>query len=269
MSRDVTGMMRGSARGSFALLIGQVVTAVISTITVVWMARYLGPTAYGEYSIALLPVSIALLIQDLGMNTALTRYCALYRSENRKEELKTVVITGLTFSIITSVIISALMYLFAAPIASQFLQRPEITTLVQAAALAVLGGGGLLTTIQAILVGYEMMKVRSVTQIAWSISRTIITVALLFLGMGAFGAVLANTVSQLVAGLFGTFLIFYLIKFEKSEHLINWTTLKMMLNYGLPVSLGSLIAEASYINYTTACWYYTSPQTLLGTLTRQ
>ncbi len=234
-------MMRGSARGSLMLLVGQIVTAIISTFTVIWMARFLGPTAYGQYTIALLPISIALLFQDLGMNTALMRFCALYRHERRHSELKTIVVTGLVFSIFTSIIISAAMYLFADPIATVFLKRPEVTPLVQASALAVLGGGGLLTTIQAILVGYEMMGVRSFTQIFWSLMRTVFTVALLLIGLGAFGAVLAYTASQIVAGLVGVLLVFLVIKFEGGKTSLSWTVLRKFLSYGLPVSMGSLI----------------------------
>ncbi len=234
-------MMRGSARGSLTLLVGQIVTAIISTFTVIWMARVLGPTAYGLYTIALLPISIALLFQDLGMNTALMRFCSLYRHEGRNTELKTVVLTGLLFSIATSLVISAALYIFAGPISSTFLKRPEVTPLVQASALAVLGGGGLLTTIQAVLVGYEMMGLRSFTQIFWSIMRTVFTVALLLIGLGAYGALLAYTASQLVAGLVGALLVFIFIKFGKGKTRPSWTVLKEFLRYGLPVSMGSLL----------------------------
>ena len=223
------------------LLIGQIITAIISTFTVIWMARFLGPTAYGQYTIALLPTSIALLFQDLGMNASLMRFCSLYRHEGRNKELKTVVVTGLLFSIITSIIISTALYLFAGPIASNFLKRPEVTPLVQASALAVLGGGGLLTTIQAILVGYEMMGPRSFTQIFWSIIRTTFTLALLLIGLGTFGAVLAYTASQVVAGLVGVLLVFIIIKFEAGKTSLSWEMLKKFLNYGIPVSAGSLI----------------------------
>jgi O-antigen/teichoic acid export membrane protein len=205
------------------------------------MTRTLGSTAYGQYTIALLPVSIATLFQDLGINTALMRFCSLYRHEGRNKELKTVVVTGLLFSVAISIIISSFMYLFASPIASVFLKRPELTQMVQAAALAVLGGGGLLTTIQAILVGYEMMGLRSFTQILWSIIRTAFTVIFLLIGMGAFGAVLAFSVSQIVTGLLSTLLIFLIIKFERVKASIDWGMLKNLLKYGFPLSLGSLL----------------------------
>ena len=156
LSHDFSDMMRGSARGSLVLLVGQVVTAIISSITVIWMARVLDSIAYGQYIIALLPVSIALLFQDLGINSSMMRFCSLYRHEGRHSELKSVVITGLVFSTVMSIIISGAMYLLADPISTIFLKRPEVTPLVQLAAFAVLGGG-LLTTVQSILVGYEIM----------------------------------------------------------------------------------------------------------------
>jgi O-antigen/teichoic acid export membrane protein len=49
-------------------MVGQVVATLISAVTIIWMACFLGSTAYGEYTIALFPVSIAMLFQDLGMN---------------------------------------------------------------------------------------------------------------------------------------------------------------------------------------------------------
>jgi O-antigen/teichoic acid export membrane protein len=283
MSRDLSGMMLGSARGSVRLLVGQVVTAVISALTVMWMARYLGATSYGEYNIALLPVSISLLFQDLGMNNSLTRYCALYRSEKKFAELKTVVMTGFVFSIFTSVIISGFLYFFADFIASAYLQRPEVAILIQASALAVLGGGGLLTTIQAILVGYEMMGLRSVTQIVWSIIRSILTVILLLIGMGTLGAMISYTLSQLVGGLFGIVLCFFFIKFYNGGKIFDWSVLKELLRYGFPLSVGSLLngiqaqmynsimiiyAATDLIgNYSAAKAFWTIIALLLSTIT--
>ena len=110
-------MVQGTARGSLILIIGQMITGFISTITIIWMARVLGPTSYGEYTLALLPVSIAMLFQDLGMNQSLTRFSAMYRFEKRKE-LKMVVWTGLIFSLLTALIISILLYVFAGQIAT-------------------------------------------------------------------------------------------------------------------------------------------------------
>jgi O-antigen/teichoic acid export membrane protein len=245
-------MMRNSAKGSMVLMIGQLVTAVISAATVIWLANVLGSTEYGQYTVAFIPVSIALLFQDLGMNMSIMRFCALYRNEERKDELKSVVMTGLVFSIITSMIISGLMYIFAGPIASVFLKHPEVESLVKAASLAVLGGGGLVTTIQAIFVGYEIMNLRSLIQVLWTVLRTVFSYILILSGFGVFGAVFANISSQIVAGLIGLLLLFVFIKFEPgSKGGLNFGMLKILLKYGLPLSMSTLLGGflAQIYNY--------------------
>ena len=237
----MSNLLRGSAKGSIALLAGQIITAIISSITIIWMARVLDPTAYGQYIIALLPATIIGFFQDLGINSSLVRFCSLYRNENRHSELKTVVMTGLLFSTATSIILSFVMYFFATPISDVFLKRPEIVPLVQAAAFGVFGGG-LLGTVQSILVGYEAMVFRGFSQVLWSVLRTILTVILILIGLGAFGAVLANTVSQIMTGFLGILLIFMATRFERG---VSWKfdfgVLKTLLNYGFPMSLSTLL----------------------------
>jgi stage V sporulation protein B len=233
-------------------MIGQVVAAIISAATMIWIANALGALAYGQYTVALIPVSIALLFQDLGMNMSLTRYCALYRHEEHREKLKSVVMTGLIFSIVSSLIISGLMFALAGPIASVFLRHPEVEPLVKAASLAVLGGGGLVSTIQAIFVGYEIMNVRSLLQVLWTVLRTAFSLVLILSGFGVFGAVLANSSSQIVAGLIGMLLLFVFIKFKPgSKGRFNLGMLKMFLRYGLPLTMSTLIGgiSAQIYNY--------------------
>jgi O-antigen/teichoic acid export membrane protein len=244
--------MRDTAHSSVVLMIGQVIAAIISAATLIWIANTLGALAYGQYTVALIPVSIALLFQDLGMNMALTRYSALYRHEEHPEKLKTVVMTGLIFSIISALIISALMFTFAGTIASVLLRHPEVEPLVRAASLAVLGSGGLVSTIQAIFVGYEIMNIRSLMQVIWTVLRTAFSLVLILSGFGAFGAVLANSSSQIVAGLIGVLLLFIFIKFEPgSKEIFNLDVLKMLIRYGLPLTMSTLIGgiSAQIYNY--------------------
>ncbi len=86
------------------------------------------------------------------------------------------------------------------------------------------------------------MGLMSFTQIFWSLMRTLFSVALLLVGLGAFGAVLANTTSQFVAGLVGVLLLFIFIKFEKdSKGGLDWGMLRTFLSYGLPLSMSSLL----------------------------
>jgi len=249
-------MVQETARGSFILMVGQIISGIISTICIIWMARVLGPTSYGEYTLALVPVSVAMLFQDLGMNQSLTRFSAMYRYEKRKE-LKTVVWTGLIFELVTATIISSLLYIFAGPIASYFLKRPELEPLVKVAAFAVLGNGGIQTTIGAIFVGYEIMSLRSLLQVFFSLSRLVLGVTLILIGWGAFGAVFSYSAALILSGFIGFILFFKFIKFEPGQNSIfDISTLKTLLSYGFPLSIGSILGGALNQLYNFLLAYY-------------
>jgi stage V sporulation protein B len=249
-------LVRGSARGSLILMVGQVITTVISAVTMIWIARVIGDDSYGLYTVALVPVSLFMLLQDLGVSQALMRFCAMYRHEGR-QGLRGVVYTGLLFSGVTSLFFSVLLFVFAEPVASLYLQRPEVASLVRAAALSILGQG-LLTTVQAVFAGYEMMALRSVTQIIYSVVRGVVGVALTLVGFGAFGAALSYTVALMLSAVAGVVLVFAFVRFGVGGEGASLASLRMLLGYGFPLSLGGIIGGVLSQIYNTLMILYAS-----------
>jgi O-antigen/teichoic acid export membrane protein len=230
--------MRGSAAGSLVLMIGQIITTIISAVTIIWIAAALGKTSYGEYTVAFVPASLLMTFQDLGVSTALMRFCALYRHEGRAG-LRSIVVTGLLFSFVTSLVLTLLLYFFSGPVSLLYL-RPEIEPLIRAISLSILGNGVLLTA-QAILAGYDLMALRSLTQVLFSLIRGIVGVTLILLGLGAFGATLSYTSSLVLTGLVSVILIFLFIRFEPGDGGFDFNILKMLIVYGFPLSVSNLL----------------------------
>ena len=239
-------------------MIGQVITTIISALTIIWIARVIGPISYGEYTVALVPISLLLLLQDLGINQALIRFCSIYRHE-KKAGLRSLVLTGLFFSLATCLLLNILLYAFAGSIASIFLQRPELMTLIQASSLSILGQG-LLSTAQAILVGYEKMALKSITQIIYSLIRGIVGVALILLGMGPFGAIASYTASLFISGLIGVIFVLLFLQLKKDGIRPSLTTLKILLAFGFPLSLGTILGGVLPQVYNSLMVIYASTE---------
>ena len=146
--------VRGSARGSLLLMMGQIVSTIVSALTIIVVARLLGPEKYGVVTVVMVPIGLALLVQDLGMNTALTRFVALWRSEGRHGDVQVLVRVGLTFKAAVAGVIALCYWAGAGTVASAYLQRPELEALVRIVSLGVLGTA-LMTATQAVLVGHE------------------------------------------------------------------------------------------------------------------
>ncbi len=237
-------------------MIGQVIVTAISAITIIWIARVIGQTSYGEYTVALVPASLLLLLQDLGMNHAVMRFCALYRHEGRSG-LRSIVLTSLLFSGATSFLLSVLLFVFSEVVASVYLLRPEVAPLVRTASLSILGNG-LVSTVVAILAGYELMELRSVTQIIFSVVRGVMSVFLVLIGLGAFGAMFSYTLSLVLTGLVGVLLVFAFVRFKSDDGGVNFGTLKMLLSYGFPLSLGVILGGVLSQIYNSLIIFYAS-----------
>ena len=81
-SRDNLVNVAGEAvHGAIILFGGQTISMIIAGATSIIMARLLGPSLYGAYSLGLVIPGFLLIFTDLGVSPALTRYSAKFKSE--------------------------------------------------------------------------------------------------------------------------------------------------------------------------------------------
>ena len=60
------------------LLMGQVASSLILALGIMYAARLLGPDRWAEYTAVMIPVSIATVLMDPGVTTALTKHISQY-----------------------------------------------------------------------------------------------------------------------------------------------------------------------------------------------
>lgn len=236
-------MIRGSARGSVVLLIGQVASNLFAAIGVIWVAGLLGDVSLGEVTVVYVPATILLLLQDLGLNIAMTRFGAQWRHEGRMRDLKILLRTGLLLSSFVAVVLSLAMWLAAPMIADGFLHEPTLEVAVRAASFLVLGQA-LINSTQAILVGLERMHLKSLAQIVWAVLKTVFSVGLVLLGLGPLGAVAGGAIAVILTGVLGILLVYYSLRPSVGDgsSLTQGEALRILLGFGLPYYTSTLIA---------------------------
>jgi O-antigen/teichoic acid export membrane protein len=243
LSDDYTGSVRKTARSSIVLLAGQVVSTLILAAAQILIASMLGQERLGDYTVVLVPVSIAILIQDFGISTGLTNYIAKYQGIEDKLRRKNVVAAGLIFNFITSLLVTIVVFLLTPLLASSFLQRTDLELLLRVATFSILGNALYMTT-NAIFIGYGRMELQSLNVVVFAIVRSLLSPLLIYLGYSTMGAVIGHTATIIMTGLMGLFVTFILIRGIEGKlnvlKLINET--KILLKYGLPVYLSNLVA---------------------------
>ncbi|MGD0451419.1 MAG: flippase [Candidatus Bathyarchaeia archaeon] len=260
-------MAKVSAKGSFHLLWGLVVSTVIYSVGTIFVARLLGSDLYGLYGIVLTAPALIGIFRDWGINSAMVRYTAQYRSEDRESEVRSILTSGIVFEIAFGIALSAISFVLSGYLATNIFHRPEITSLMQIASISILAGG-LINAATAAFTGIEKMELNSIMLVCQSIIKTAIMITLVVLGLGTSGAVLGYTIAMVIAGLIGVALVWTqykdLPKLGNVKLEIKAYT-KSMLSYGTPLSLSAIISgfQGQFYAFLLPIFYVTD-NTVIG-----
>ena len=227
-------------------MLGQVSSTILTSLSLILVARFLGSTSFGQLTIAMIPITLAAIFTNPGVNSGLTKYLAQYRSENRRGDLKIFMTAGLLINTTASIILVIIINLSSGYLASNVFNQPEIQLLIQVASLNLLARSFINST-KSIFIGFERMEFVSTVMVVQSLLKSILAPLLVYFGMGALGAVLGNTASLIISSLIGItiFIFVFLRKPIKQEPQISHrAAIRILLSYGFPLFLSILISGA-------------------------
>jgi stage V sporulation protein B len=242
LNKDLSRLVQKSAKGSFILILGQFISTLISAVGVIVIARFLGSTNYGQVAVAMIPINIALLFSDLGVNSALVRYLSQFRHEENYDALKSYIKAGLLINASIGVLLSVIVYALSGLLAGIF-NQPDLDLLIKIGSVNVLAQS-MLSTAQSIFTGFERMELQSYTTILFATLKTLIGPVLIWLGYGPVGAIIGLTLPYIVAGSLGVFLVMFLLvsrlNKDGGESLLG--TGRTMLIYGYPLFFSTFLS---------------------------
>ncbi len=239
-------MGKTSTVGSVQLFLGTSISTIIRALGAIVLGLYILPGDYGLYAIALIPGTTLALLQDWGIGSAITRYCAKFRATNELGEQRKVVIAGLIFEVVTGLAFAIVSLLLANFFASTIFGKPETAFLITLVSVTMLSGA-ISTGVSAVFTGFEQMKLNSYLTLIGAIVYSSLAPLLVFLGYGAVGAIIGFTLSSVVQGILSVVFLYSFTlrklsgsKITKSEIVC---TLKSMLSFGVPLGFSSIVSN--------------------------
>ena len=234
--------MAQSAKGSLILVIGQVISTVISALGMIYVSRVLGSTNFGIVSIAQVPIGFAYILMNLGTDQALIKYIAQYKYEGKTENIRLLIESGVFISLIVGLFYTLVLWFSAGYLATSVFRQPELETLIKILSLGVIGQS-IITTVWAIILGYERMTLKSFNIVVFSLLKSLVGPMLVYLGYGSVGAVVGESGPLIFSSLLGLVFIYFI---WKSEHrskasLSHFEGIKMLLDYGFPLFLANIV----------------------------
>jgi len=245
-----TRVARQSLTASMVLVGSNLVSTVFLAITALTIARLLGPTAYGEYALALVLPEAFMLFSGLGMNTALTRYSAYHISRMEVAVARRKSRSAATMLLINGATVGAVNLFAASFFCAVLFHRPELTSIVRLASIAILGQA-MLQASTAGFIGWGSTGLAGLASASQALVKLLLSPLLILLGFSVYGAVLAYSVSFLSAGI-----VFLLVFYSRNlrgmmgggRRIVD--DVKEFFSYGLPEYAGRvlfLFSQQSYL----------------------
>ncbi len=262
MSKKLFTIAEDLTRGSFFLFTGNSLGTFITMIGFIIIARFLGPSNYGLYSLSLgIPTLLAYIV-DCGLNYALVRFPVKMMSEGDRGEAAKIIMLGFLIKLFVSIIVFFICYAGADLLATYILNRPELIFSLKLASMLIIFNSIYDVAVYS-LIGLDKMQYSALLQILYSIFRSILCPVLILLGLSFVGAVLGNVLSVIVVGLIGIFILMKQIRLLSVSSMIDRASFKrirVMLKYSLPLYLGDILTVFHLQYQTIILAYFTTNQ---------
>lgn len=179
----VTDQGRSIASNTILLLLSQIVGALFTAAVTFFLVRTLGKHGYGILALALGVAGLALLPADFGISYSIGRFVADHRDE--RSRVQAVTADALRLKSIAAVVVSAVLFALASPIASWY-HLPALVWPIRAIAITVLGQSMMMTYSVLVAVGRSDLRMRTV--LVESAVQCAAAIGLVVAGAGVAGA---------------------------------------------------------------------------------
>jgi len=229
------------------LTMGQILSTLISFLTMLFVIKLLGEEQYGLYGLVLVPVSLAMFFCGLGIPPALTKYVAWFRARNRIYELRKVLVSGFIIVCLAGTLLTIVMYILADPIA-MFYEKPEAGSLIKIVAI-VLFAGAIYRVAWSTFLGLEKTKYNAAMLITNAIIKGGLALILVLLGYGVFGAILGYLAGYFASATLGIVFVPRELPKYKDENVsplngenLAWKdTFGLLFGFGLPLAIVNIV----------------------------
>ncbi len=125
------------AKGGIIAFGGNIIGKVFGFALNIMLGRVLGPGGFGLYALGMSVMGIAQSVSSLGLSTGVVRFCAMDRGEGEKAAVKGTILVALGISTISSIVVSAILFVFAGVIAQRLFNESELTLALKIFAIAI------------------------------------------------------------------------------------------------------------------------------------
>ena len=244
------------AKGAGITAIGMAVSKALTYLYRVSIARFVGPEAYGQLSLALMVVGVTSTVAYLSLGSGLRKFIPEFRVKDQKARVKGLVIDVLEISVPLSVLLFAALFLGADFIASTFFSSPDVAPLIRILALTV-PLGTLSSAFFDTTLGFNKIIYKTATvRILQNAVQLVLTVALLLIGYEVAGAAWGMLAGSILAAALGLYFMEKKVGPILTANVKPVHSKKTLLRYSSPLVISGLLGTLLGWADTALLGYY-------------
>lgn len=237
---DIVKIAEYSARGGYYLFVGNILSIGIMSVGSIIVARLLGAEDYGLFSLLIFVPSLFIGLIGFGIDSAITRFLAKFRTEGKNPDVGGVIKTGLCFKLAVGIIASIFCFLFSDVLATYLINSPEAGFYIKVASILILFET-LFNTLGSIFMGLDNMENNAVMAIIQAVTKFLLSTSLIILGFGVLGALLGHMSGYIFAAAVSVAILTFKLHKNRDDHKAGSGILKSMLKYGAPLYVSGLL----------------------------
>jgi len=215
------------------------------------------PEEYGILNVALIPIGIFMLFSDLGIEGAVTRYFARFKSSGRETDIRPFLYSSLLLKTILSLLLAGFSWGLSEYLAGYVIGKPYIADLVRLASLLIIGWS-FDSFFMAILIALDLTKPYAALMVVSETVQAILPILLVASGMGVHGALQGMVVAWLSVSFIGiAFATRAALKGSsgRSAYNLKSATREIFL-FGVPLSASYLLTqvETKFVEFMMAVY---------------
>ena len=229
------------ARGSATIFLSTSLAGVLALLISIFVARRLGASDFGMYSILISVQGVALLLASFSVGTAIAKYVAEYRVRDEEQALR-LAKSGLVVVLLLASLVAAIYVALSDVIGRGLYKEPAIVHIIPFSALMVISFSMYSVSV-GIVQGCQKFRLMAIAQVAFPLF-SLILISLLLPLMGIRGIFIGYFLSQLTVSAVVLIVLnrhefrFFPARLELHRKSV---TVSMLFSFALPASLGSLM----------------------------
>ncbi len=237
-----------TAKMASYLLLGKLLSFVLLAISFVVVARVLGPSQYGVYTLAIAIIGIFSAFGSLGLDSAANKFVSEYVEKHEKEKIGPLLSNSLYIVLAAGAILTVFAFALGSAITTQVMHAQGYQYLVEIASVIVLLSMIFYVSYSA-LVGYGNGRRVGVVIITQAAFQSTASVALVLLGFGALGPIIGLMIGMAAANAMSLYYIFFGGMARLSAP--NRGEISRIFRFALPIAgsnvLGSLVSNMTLV----------------------